>query len=213
MSENRGDQRPTPEQLTAYVDGELAEEARRAVEDWLAGRPNEAAATEAEQRLRQLMESSAASEPSAAEWAMALTRIEAGLSSGRKRGRPAARRVASLLWAAAALAASAMAMWVVFAGNAPPVLTVDKQIAHEAAEVEPPFPVLLADEVDIMTIQAIDTTALVVGVPPVHEPLVLAAASEITLDRVEPDVDGMMPDMRWFDGSSPPMIAVPLAPK
>ncbi len=104
-------------------------------------------------------------------------------------------------------------MWLVFGGNAPPVIPADNQIADEAAEVEPAFPVLLADEVDIMTIQAIDTTALVVGVPPVHEPLVLAAASEITLDRVEPDVDGMMPDMRWFDGSSPPMIAVPLAPK
>ena len=64
-----------------------------------------------------------------------------------------------------------------------------------------------------MTIQATDTAALVVGLAPVHEPLELAAAADITIDRVEPDVDGMMPDMRWFDGSSPPMIAVPLAPK
>jgi len=212
MSENHGEQRPTPEQLTAYVDGELADGARRAVEHWLAGRPDEAAAIEAEQRLRQLMEAGAASEPSAAEWAMTLTRIEAGLSAGRKSVKPTARRVAGLLWAAAALAASAAAVWLVFAGNAPPVLPIDK-IPHETAEVEPAFPVLLADEVDIMTMQATDTTALVVGLPPVHEPLVLAAASEITLDRVEPDVAGMMPDMRWFDGSSPPMIAVPLAPK
>ena len=87
-------------------------------------------------------------------------------------------------------------MWLVFAGNAPPVLPIDK-IPHETAEVEPALPVLLADEVDIMTMQATDTTALVVGLPPVHEPLVLAAASEITLDRVEPDVDGMMPGRSW----------------
>ena len=110
------------------------------------------------------------------------------------------------------MAAGAAAMWLIVAGHAPPVIPIEKQLAEEESGAEPALPVLLADEIDIMTMQATDTAALVVGLPPVHEPLVLAAASDITLDRVEPDVDGMMPDMRWFDGNSYPMIAPPLTP-
>jgi len=78
---------------------------------------------------------------------------------------------------------------------------------------EEPFAVLADDDVEIMSIHADDTSALVVGEPPVPEPVILAAADDISLHNIEPDADGMVPGMVQGEPSGPSMIVAPLGTK
>jgi hypothetical protein len=70
--------------------------------------------------------------------------------------------------------------------------------------------VVSADDVEIVSLRAADRVTLVVGVPPVTEPLVLASLGDVELDGVEPDADGMVPDVHMGEGSVTPMIVAPL---
>jgi hypothetical protein len=76
---------------------------------------------------------------------------------------------------------------------------------------EEPFPVASAEDVDIISVEAADAGTLVIGEPPLKEPLVWASAGDVTLERVEPDWDGMVPEVRMpSEGPDPPMIVAPL---
>jgi hypothetical protein len=69
------------------------------------------------------------------------------------------------------------------------------------------LPILSADDVELVSLEGNDARLLVVGNPPAHEPMVLAATGDVTLVSIEPDEDGFVPQARMNPGSSAaPMI-------
>jgi hypothetical protein len=179
---------PSPEQLAAYADGELEDgplvPLRQRVERWLADHPEAAAEVEELRRLDRLWQEHAPAEPGEADWAPVLAALEQAPLRPPRWPNRGGRRPYYL--AAAVLAATAAAL--LLALSLPRPLPPD--VGPPPEEVEP-FPVATAEEVEITSIDGADTRALVVGVPPVTEPLLLAAAGEVTLTTVAADLQMM----------------------
>lgn len=206
------DSAPALEQLVAYVDGNLDEAAREQVERWLHAHPQAAAEMEGHRAVARLTREAGVPEPKAGVWALVLARIEAALAGGtatvlpaREAGPARARgryRRASL---AVAAVAAAVVLGVIVLGPA----RLGQKTAPSAVE---PWPVATAADVEIISLDAADLKALVVGQPPLREPLVLAAAGDVELENVEPDpTDGMVPRLRVeTQGLTVPMIVAPL---
>lgn len=108
---------PVPEWdalLAAYLDGELGDEDRSRVEDWLSHNPVGRAALDAQVRLKDWFESAPAPEPDAQTWDDALGRLEAALfpvasvpdRPQRLRRRPLGR--GPWLWAVGVAAAASL---------------------------------------------------------------------------------------------------------
>src|SRR5262245_54407800 len=80
---DRRHDRPFPELLAAYADGELDAAARAQVEAWLAAHPEARAELEAQRRLsrrnQKLWHASAGPSPSEASWARVLNRVQSAL--------------------------------------------------------------------------------------------------------------------------------------
>ena len=72
---------PTPEQLAAYADGELAWADRAAVEAWLARDPAAAAEVESLRRFTQAWRDAAPSPPGPDAWSRVRSKIESGLDA------------------------------------------------------------------------------------------------------------------------------------
>lgn len=188
---------PLPTELAGYVDGELDPAARRRVEAWLAAHPEAAREVEGQRRLQSLWHEAAPADPGEAAWAGVLARVEAGLATT-----PRARR-AWLRWLAGLGAAAAVLLGVLGSFRTPGE-------DDDGLPLRGPFPVASAHEVEIISIDAADVRTLVVGEPPLREPVVLAAVGDVKLRSVEPDDDGMMPDVRIAQGPTVPMIVAPL---
>jgi hypothetical protein len=147
---------PSPEQLAAFLDGEVDPAGRARVEAWLATHPDAAGEMEGQRRLLRVWADNPPPEPDAAKWAAARGRIEARLS------RPAGRRRRLPLWlglgAAAALAAAALLTRFLLPG-APPTnqktgpATIVKP--RDAGPPQPDLPILLAsqDDVSVMSME------------------------------------------------------------
>ena len=184
----------TPEHLAAYVDGQLDPALRKEVETWLRDHPEVAAEIEEHRQLARLWQATTPVEPEGANWATVLARLDSAFFRyrlARVRRRRLLRRGAAAGLAAALL----LLLWW------PP------------AAVEPavePLAVVSPDDVDIVSLRAADRVTLVVGVPPVTGPLVLASPGDIQLEGVEPYADGMVPDIHMDDGAVTPMIVAPL---
>jgi hypothetical protein len=197
---------PSPEQLAAYADGELDTAARARVAAWLAEHGDAAAEVEALRRLDRLWQQTPPPEPDDAEWAATLARIVAQ----RQRGSAAPRRrIAGLLAALGLTAAAAVAAAMLLHPSAAPVQN-PQPAPRSLVKVSP----AVADgDVEIVSIDAADLGCLVVGEPPLRGPMVLVAAGDIVLDRMEPDpVDGMIPPRSSMNMNNPdgPMIVAPL---
>lgn len=214
MTQDRDDLKLPPEAfLAGYVDDELTSAERRAVEAWLARDEHAAALVEAQREFIQFWPSVPVPEPSPFTWARTLTGITAGLALANMAGtaavqsavkRPAPRP----RWVRAALRWTGAAAAVLF------LLVLNPLASHAPAPgpaVEP-FPVATADDVDIVTLHAADADRLVVGNLPVREPLDLAAPGDVVVVSIQPDVDGMLPDLRLQAASPSPMIVAPLGP-
>jgi hypothetical protein len=211
---------PTPEQLAAYADGELdgcpeGEGLRRRIEAWLARHPEGAADLEAQRALTRLWQATTPPEPSEAAWADVLARLERVPPAPATGPARSARRLALAAWVTAALAAAAAAVWLAVvwfrAGT-------DPQLVHQGPpgpgprhpeakrvpdpELVEPFPVATSDEVEILSIPGADTVTLVVGELPLQGPMVLVAAGEVEVMRVEAEVR--------VGGAGPPMVWTPL---
>jgi anti-sigma factor RsiW len=199
------DEPPRPEHLAAYVDGELAPEARRAVEAWLADHPDAAAEVADQSRLAGLWRQTAPAELPEAVWADALTRVEAALSAGEVSAAPSAHRGAEkrrrLAWALALLSGAAAAVLI--------ALGTGRLWAPDPEESEP-FVVAEPHDVDIISMDAAAFGALVVGDPPVQEPLVLASTDDFRLHSFIPSDDGLAPTVVAGEDGSAPMIVLPL---
>jgi anti-sigma factor RsiW len=202
---NHEDFAPSPEQLAAFVDGNLDADLHRRVEAWLAAHPEEAAEVAAHRQLARAWRDTTPAEPSPAAWDAVLARIQTGSAPVATGPSGTSRRV--LPWGTVTAATAAAVLWAAFslrdAGSPPP---------GEPPRAEAWEPLVLASpgDVEIMSVAAEDTDAVLVGDPPLKEALVLASSGDVTVQSVAPDVDGVIPDMSGMTGQASPMIVAPL---
>lgn len=173
---------PRPELLAGFLDGELDDSARRALEAWLIARPEAAVELAAHARLERLFAASAPEEPAEMAWRIVLDGIEAGVAIA-----PAAASVSGSVVVApsrtrspvrvAALLACAAALLVALYTGFPDRDSDD----HELLVAD-------ATEVDITSLETAGAAdaAIVVGEPPVRGPLELATTEDIRLHRFDP---------------------------
>ena len=188
---------PSPEELAAFLDGELDGAARSHVEAWLSSSPDAAAEIDGQQRLARLWRDNPPPEPSAGAWAATLTRIEARLPVPVRRP----RRLPRVLWLCVGAAAAVLAVVVVgrafLPGALPRVEKVD------------PLPVVEPGDVTIISMDARDADALVVAVPPIQPPLLAAGQDDVSVMDMEPywKDEGQVPQI---GEGEVPMITAPL---
>jgi hypothetical protein len=202
---------PTPEQLAAYADGELAWADRAAVEAWLARDAGAAAEVESLRRFTQAWRDAAPPPPGPEAWSVVRNRIEAGLHTPPA---PAANRRwpgRLLLGAAAAAlgaaAAAVLALALSHAGRVPPG---PPEQSPPVALAEEPYPVVDPEDVVIVSICGCDTGCLVAARPPVDSigEDELAREPDLVLLNVEPHRDGSWAEIRFQD-PAPTMVTPP----
>lgn len=176
------DREPTPEQLAAYFDGELAGPDRVAVEAWLATHPDGRAEVEALRQLHAHYDALPVPEPSPERWDAAYAAVEARLVAPRR----------NWTWA------------VVVAGLAAAVVGVLLLPRGVAPDGEP-YPVVSADEVRIISMNPNDHKALV-GV----QALELAEVDLVTHPDVE-ILGGATEEVVRIDDWATPMLVDTLA--
>lgn len=126
-------------------------------------------------RLRSLSQSALPPEPEEAAWHAVLARVHASVEGGAERSRPSRP-----LWAIVGLTAAA----AVLAGFLVHSLW-RTSVPVPTPRVEEPFPVVEAGDVTIVSMDARDVAALVVGEPPVSGELVFARPEDIRVIRCE----------------------------
>jgi len=191
---------PRPEELAAYLDGELEAPARLRVQHWLARRPDAAAEAEDLREMARLIKHTAVPEPDAAAWAATLERIERAVRAQRRPAAPLLGRIAAVLLPLAGAAAVLLALLPPPAGVQVP--------RPEAVE---PFPVVTPDDVELISLEHADRDAVLVGHSPLSEPIVLVMPGDMSDLQIKPDVDGMVPSVtRAVEGSSAVVVVAPL---
>lgn len=187
----------SPELLAAYLDGELDGAARATVEAWLARHPEAAAEVEGQRRLTALWQTADPPAPTEADWARTLAGIEASLAPPiRRRPLGPGRTVVAAAILAAAAAALMLAVGLPGPSPRPP-------------EPEEALPLVSADEVRIETLEEADRGAILIGEPPLLEPLVLLTAAEVKVHRALPDDAGRQARVETEESSGVPMIVMP----
>lgn len=201
MNEFQENDAPTPRQLAAYGDGELDARTRARVAVWLEQHPEVAAELEAGQVLERVWAAGPLPEPSDADWVAVQKQLHAALYS-RPRALPARH---GLGWAKAARAAAALL-----------VILLHRPIGKDEPPppAATPFAVVSANDVEILSMDAADADALVIGEMPMRGPVVLAGPGDVVLDSFLPDNDMETP-MRMgvggpADSGGAPMIVVPI---
>jgi hypothetical protein len=145
QSYDGGEHAPSPEELMAYADGELAPPRRDEVATWAASHPDAASEVEELRRLRALWQTAAFPEPSTDAWTRALSRVGMAFPRPLPSRSPAWR---GPLWFAAAVAAVL------------PLLFFGRMLWVPAPSDEP-FQVAEPHEVDIVSMDARDADALI----------------------------------------------------
>jgi ferric-dicitrate binding protein FerR (iron transport regulator) len=195
------DQRPPIEYFAAFLDGELSTDDWAKVQDWLANHPEDAALVEAHRDLVRCWRETAPAEPSERAWREVFARIERrGLKIEDRGSRT--KDLSRGRWIRIGLLGGVAAAALILALVVPGQDQEDKT----PSDIEE-LAILSAEDVDLISMEENDTRLLVVGNPPVQEPLVLVATGDVTLDSIEPDDDGFVPQARMNPGSSAaPMI-------
>jgi anti-sigma factor RsiW len=193
---------PSPEEWTAYLDGQMGPDERERFEAFLAAHPEAAAEADGCRRLTQLWQSATPPEPSPAAWDGAWGRIEGALPA-----RPAARawgagrpfRVFLGMAAAAAVLGGVLIARLFASGPGAAVGDLDDT-------VNAPLPVALAVEVNVISVRADDADA-VVAQPPLLGSFDVASAEDVKLEEAEPEQPGGKAP--WMGGGPVPMIVAP----
>jgi hypothetical protein len=213
-NQHNGD-RPSPELFSAFVDGELDAAQHAQVAGWLVSHPDAAADVEAYRRLGQAWQRTAPSDPAPAQWDALLSRLQTALPPVGRVALPPRRRLRPflvLLAAAAALFAGVLVsrqLGIFPYGNDNPENRVvandggEASIPSDRDTMDEPFQWASDQDVQIISMDARDTDALLVGAPPIQGDLDLAGHNDITLLS-------LVSDIRLEDWASP-MIIDPLA--
>lgn len=227
-----------PEQwLMAYYDGELDEARTEQVEQWLASHSEGADSLEEYRQLDEQWQQATPDAPTQSQWDRIWEQAEEQIPDRPRISWPRGSH-RSLFWgmvgtvAAMILVVLGLTLWkppvpepeafptatdddVVIEAIHPgdQVALVTGRIAPEATlRAETEYAVVEPDDVEVVSMDASDTEAIVVGAPPVPGPFVLAAHDDITLDHLEAHADGMMPDFYVTEEGSP-MLVVPMGDK
>jgi len=191
---------PSPEQLAAYVDGDLEPDSRDQVEAWLADHPRVGAGLNADRDLDLLFHETVPPEPSPDAWAATLAHVHSRISDRaavRRSSRWGLRLVVGLASAATVFAAALLV---------PPFLHHDGPGGGQPVREEDgdePFLVASAQEVNIISMDASDADAVVLGMPLLGS-FPLAEPDDIeVLDAEPPHADGPVP---WLEEGPVPMI-------
>jgi anti-sigma factor RsiW len=201
MSAHNADDRAPlpPELLAAYADGELSPAECQRVEAWLADHPEARADVEAQRRLARLFDEAVPPAPADDQWADALARVEQRLAAPPV-GRPAWRRRAAIALAAAAAVAALVLLALALKGPPSPAPEAQPEpLADEA------WPVVSADDVEILSMDDRDRGAIVVGEPPVSEPLEMLTEDEVKVNKW-PDGPGRVGRLRVSPGPGAPYV-------
>lgn len=192
---------PSSRELAAYADGELDMRAAVRVRDWLADHPEAAAGLEEQRHLDQLCRATVPAEPDETTWLALRQRIEKQTAALR------ARRPARLTWLRALLPLGAAAALLLALMLHQPA-TLEPKLSAERSE---PWPVATEADVEIVSLEDADASALVVGQPPLMGPIVLVGPGDTSEIQIAPDVDGMIPTVaKVSDGMSTTMVVAPL---
>jgi anti-sigma factor RsiW len=211
-----GSDPPSPQQLAAYADGELDPVSRVKVAEWLARHPEAAAEIDAHVGFQRTAQSAPPPEPGEAAWSSVLKRIDERtqtIRAGKKQNAVLlAQRRAWLLRRMRDVSVAAAAVLLVF-------LWGRYHIPDQAPRFDPlntapqaarALPVVSDQDVEIISMEAGDLRCLVVGEPPLHRAIVLATMTDVLIEKVEQDTDGMMPKNMNEPTPWAPMIVVPL---
>jgi anti-sigma factor RsiW len=198
---NNSGEGPSPEEWTAYLDGELGADERDRFEAFLAAHPEAAAEADGCRRLARLWQGATPPEPSPAAWAAAWGRIESALPArapARAWGAGRPFRVFLGMAAAAAVLGGVLIARPFGAGPGAWVNEMDDALNE-------PLSVASADEVNIISVRADDADA-VVAQPPVFGSFDVASSGDVKLEEAEPYQGGKAP---WMGGGQVPMIVAP----
>ena len=205
MGFGRRNQRPFPELLAAYADGELDAATRARVEAWLEAHPKAQSALDAQRRLsrrnRKFWRAATASNPAEANWARVFDHLQDALEQPL-RPVPLVRRRWQARYLVPAMSAAA-AMLIYFGMLGRGSKPIEAPVASVAVE---PFAIASERDIDIISMDNGDAGALVVGQRPLSGSVVLAAVGDVELKHVQKDTDGMMPKVLMNDGTNAPMI-------
>lgn len=190
-----------------YADSELTAAERRQVENLLSGHPEAIEDLEAQRRLapsnRELWQEMAVPIPSEAKWGVVWRRIEEATristGPGRRPSKWWKRGLFALALAIPSTAAASIALLVSL--TAPPRVVDTPETRDEV------FPVALPGDIEIDSVRHSDREKLVVGEPPLTEALTLVAAGDVSLDNVQPDRGGAMPQVQMGETDVPIVFA------
>jgi hypothetical protein len=206
--------RPFPELLAAYADGELDAVGRARVEEWLAAHPEAQSELEGQLRLsprnRRLWRASAPPKPSEASWAGVFGKVQDALDAPPQPAPVSAARRRSRFRYAFAAAATVIAASIALFMARPEPGPIGPSDQPVPADV---FAVAAAADVDILSIDDRDSGVLVVGVPPLTGTVVLAGHGDVDLKHIDKASDGMLPKAQMNDVNVAPMIVAPIATK
>ncbi len=190
----------SPELLAAYADGELTPAECARVEAWLAAHPDARADVEEQRRLARLFDQAAPPPPSDERWSEAMAHVRDRLAVPPAAVKRWQRRAALAALLAVAAAAAVLAL----------VLN-----SHRTARVDPASPprpgddevfsVASPDDVEILSMDDRDRGALVVGEPPVNEPMEMVTVDDVKVNKL-PDVQGRV--ARLHIGSGAPYVVM-----
>jgi hypothetical protein len=182
---------PAPEDLTAYVDGQLDARRRRELEAWLLYHPEMSAELEAHQRLARLWRKTSPESPVPGRWSNLHRKIFSVFAAGH--GTTSARRprrwwvlpVIIGAYAATGLLAIVILYRSGFFAVKKPNNIQLRQIGSVMNDTDPPatdqqvMEVLSDDEVEIITMDLRDSRAIIVGAPPLKGDLALLSPDEV----------------------------------
>lgn len=180
------------------MDGRLDALAHRRIELWLAAHPEVGAAVEEHRQVLQACREAPIPEPTAAQWAAALDGVAARLAQTREALPP--RRLPR--WSTALAAAAAAMFLLALPGDLGLRLPAPVSLVREVT----PIPVASAEDVEIVSIDAADLKALLVGHPPLRGSLELAAGGDVQIHYAEPADNSWVPAMEEVEGATPILI-------
>jgi len=202
--------------LAAYCDGELAEEVRLVVENWLQDQPELAAELAQQRQLsasnQALWQSVTPNFPDEARWSTVYRNILASVQASRERPLDSGSRIRRLrrswpfLLAVPLLGGAAAILFALLPqGGKPVVLTKGGEDAAEKV-----YSVATQEDVDIVSVRPADWPHVVVGEHPLGEKVIFVSAADINVQGLQPDWDGMTPQLQSGTNSGMPMVIAPL---